>query len=87
MTKKVTKNVKVIEFIERVAELTFCNEPTDEDIVKIGFALGDYGYQTELTTSERRRYKHYWRYEEDKPESETLYILNIYKKITKEVEE
>lgn len=87
MTKKVTKNVKVVELIERVCELQFCVEPTDEEVAKIISALGGCGYQTEAIQTERRRYHHYWRDDNDKPEVETLYILNIYKKITKEVEE
>ena len=93
MTKKITKNVKVVEFIERVAELNFCNEPTDEDIIKITSALGSCEYQTELTKSERRRYRYrpYHTYVDDQKsneeEVETIYILNIFKKITKEVEE
>ena len=91
--KKVSKNVKVIELIERVAELYFCDEPTDEDIFKITAAFGNYDYQTELTKSERRRYRYrpYHTYVDDQKsneeEIETIYILNIFKKITKEVED
>ena len=87
MTKKVTKNVKVVEFIEKVCDLHICVEPTDEEVVKIVSALGGCGYQTELVQTKRQRYRHYWCDDNDKPEVETFYILNIYKKITKEVEE
>lgn len=87
MTKKVSKNVKVIEFIERIGELYFCTEPTDDDIIKIVSALGGYEYQTELVKNERRRHRRgYWD-EEEESCVEQIYILNIYKKITKEVEE
>ena len=89
MTKKVTKNIKVVEFIEKVGELNFCDEPTDEDLFKITSAFSDSDYQIELTSHERRRYYHsYWRDPDEKPAvEETIYTLNIYKKIIKEVEE
>lgn len=88
--KKVTKDVRVIELIEKVAELYFSNEPTNDDIINIASALGDYNYQTELTKTERRRYRHRFASyidEEKSEEVETIYILNVYKKITKEVED
>ena len=48
MTKKTTKDVKVIELIERIGELYLCDEPTNEDIANIVSALGDRNYQTEF---------------------------------------
>lgn len=89
-SKKVTKNVKVVEYLERVARLEFMNEPTDDDIINIVSGLSANDYQTELTTFERhqRRYSSYYSYNEEKPEetTTTIYLLNIYKKVTKEVE-
>lgn len=91
MTKKVTKNVKTLDFIEKIGSLYFWDEPTDEDMAKIVSALGDCEYQTELVHDERRRYRRYWNDDENcrstTQETERIYILNIYKKITKEVEE
>ena len=90
MTKKVTKNIKVIDFIEKVGLLEFCGEPTDNELVNIVSALGECGYQTELSSFERRKHVHYTSYyrdEDEKPEVNTIYVLNIYKKITKEVME
>ena len=83
MTKKTTKDVKVIELIERIGELYLCDEPTNEDIANIVSALGDRNYQTELIQQKRKRYL----YDEDERVTETFYRLLIYKKVTKEVEE